>query len=680
MAPRWWPSDGSAAPWIAAGATAAVFCWWTAPSAAFFDSGELAATAIELGVPHPTGFPLFNLAGHLGALLPLSGGAHRVNVVGAVCASLAAASLLWLGLRRVGGGFGVAGVVALSLLSLALVAMPSVARHARAAEIYPLVWLHAVACAGVLLGPSHRRLLGMSALLGAGISLHAESALIAGVFGLFALIEAIAERRQARAYIAAAVAFALAAVAILYLPLAASRPAAFSWGDVQTPQRAWEHLTASSIRAAFAEEMGGGPEIAVGMLARQLSADLGGALWIAGAGAIVLGLWARRTMAIVLLLALVDAGYSVLINPMGLRDEQCGQLTCLCLGALLVVALWAALQRFAPSRWLRDAAFAGVGLVLVAAGLGRLHAERPNEMLRGASALPEAVLSTVPPGGLAAVSSDHLASLCTHAQVAEGARPDALCMPIAFTRQPVMLRVLARRGGDGFLGAAAQLQRDDSARSMAAAMGRWLRPALAAGSVPWELGSAAEDAQVRSHYVAGFPAGRVAQEKPAIARQTEAIEASLAAARSFCDGPGRCLPGSDDAGLVGRWAALLAAHQLRGGGSSAATLLRYANRQAPGDRTVINNTAVALLAQGEPSEALAACERGLALHPEHAVLHRTATRAALAAGDLSGARLHAQRYLDTPHGRRSGQRWLRALLTIATEQERAALTPLIATP
>ncbi len=44
------------------------------------DSGELAAAAWNLGLPHPPGYPLFNLLGHLATWLPVGSPAFRLNL------------------------------------------------------------------------------------------------------------------------------------------------------------------------------------------------------------------------------------------------------------------------------------------------------------------------------------------------------------------------------------------------------------------------------------------------------------------------------------------------------------------------------------------------------------------------------------------------------------------------
>jgi hypothetical protein len=54
------------------------------------DSPDLITAAVVLGVPHPPGYPLFTLLGHLFSLLPLGAIPFRVNLVSVVCDALTA--------------------------------------------------------------------------------------------------------------------------------------------------------------------------------------------------------------------------------------------------------------------------------------------------------------------------------------------------------------------------------------------------------------------------------------------------------------------------------------------------------------------------------------------------------------------------------------------------------------
>lgn len=64
-----------------------------APTVTLVDSGELIVAARTLGVAHPPGFPLYVLLAHLATLLPIGNVAARVNFASALFAALAAAAL-----------------------------------------------------------------------------------------------------------------------------------------------------------------------------------------------------------------------------------------------------------------------------------------------------------------------------------------------------------------------------------------------------------------------------------------------------------------------------------------------------------------------------------------------------------------------------------------------------------
>ena len=67
----------------------AVYVATLAPSVLPGDSGEFQLVAPTLGVPHPTGYPLYVLLGKLFSWLPFGSVAYRVNLLSAVAASIA---------------------------------------------------------------------------------------------------------------------------------------------------------------------------------------------------------------------------------------------------------------------------------------------------------------------------------------------------------------------------------------------------------------------------------------------------------------------------------------------------------------------------------------------------------------------------------------------------------------
>src|SRR5688572_1692281 len=88
-----WTFIGAA---LVALAALAVYLRTLAPSIVLGDSPELTAAAYLAGVPHPTGYPLYMILGHLFIrLCPLGSVAYRMNLLSALAAA-AAVGLVYL--------------------------------------------------------------------------------------------------------------------------------------------------------------------------------------------------------------------------------------------------------------------------------------------------------------------------------------------------------------------------------------------------------------------------------------------------------------------------------------------------------------------------------------------------------------------------------------------------------
>lgn len=70
------------------------------PTVGLHDSGDMIAAAYVLGIPHPTGYPLYCLLGKLWmTILPIGNIAYRMNLASAVCASLACMMVYFIVLK-----------------------------------------------------------------------------------------------------------------------------------------------------------------------------------------------------------------------------------------------------------------------------------------------------------------------------------------------------------------------------------------------------------------------------------------------------------------------------------------------------------------------------------------------------------------------------------------------------
>ncbi len=65
------------------------YAWLAAPGMYWLDSQELGSAVVRLGVPHPTGFPLFVFVGKIAAWLPFGELAFRVHLLCAACGAIA---------------------------------------------------------------------------------------------------------------------------------------------------------------------------------------------------------------------------------------------------------------------------------------------------------------------------------------------------------------------------------------------------------------------------------------------------------------------------------------------------------------------------------------------------------------------------------------------------------------
>src|SRR2546426_9704342 len=96
------------AAWVAALAALWAYALTLSPTVAWInfgeDSGDLLAAAATLGIPHPTGYPLFVLLGRLATFLPLGAIAFRINLVAALAGAASVYFLVRLAVALAPGG------------------------------------------------------------------------------------------------------------------------------------------------------------------------------------------------------------------------------------------------------------------------------------------------------------------------------------------------------------------------------------------------------------------------------------------------------------------------------------------------------------------------------------------------------------------------------------------------
>ena len=212
----------------------AVYAWGACRTVYVGDSGDLATAVAVLGIPHPSGYPLYVLAGKLWSLLffflPL---AFALSLFSAAAAA-GAVALVYRTARD--EGVGLAGSLFAGLL---LAFGQSLWGEANVQRVYALNALFLAAAARAALRwrrERHPRDLVATALLcGLGASNHLYMAVFGGVFAVYAIAVEPSLLRRPGLLAAAAGAGLLGLLPYAYLPLRARAEPLLAWGDPRTP-------------------------------------------------------------------------------------------------------------------------------------------------------------------------------------------------------------------------------------------------------------------------------------------------------------------------------------------------------------------------------------------------------------------------------------------------------------
>jgi hypothetical protein len=282
----------------------ALYAVTLAPTVTLVDSGELIAAAHSRGVAHPPGFPLYVLLAHVATLFPAASVAARVNFASALFAAMAAAMLSLVVAEAIliaarlssekgrahkkpdrgkktrkqaasearpeeAEGGRVARVIALApplAAGLLLAFSRTLWAYATIAEVYALNALLLLVVFFLMLrwrrerltrgrgdsSPRHRHLYLAAFVFGLALGVHHVTVGMM-IFALAYLVYSTEGARffTSRGLIYATVA-AMAGLAVYaYLPVAARSQPVMNWGDPQTLERFWWHVTGRQYQVFF---------------------------------------------------------------------------------------------------------------------------------------------------------------------------------------------------------------------------------------------------------------------------------------------------------------------------------------------------------------------------------------------------------------------------------------------
>jgi hypothetical protein len=258
---------------LAAGLAAATFLVYlatAAPGAWWGDGLELACAAWTLGIPHPTGYPVYTLLGHVWMHLPgWSEPGRALTLMSTTLLGLTTGllvlffrdRLIELSTRLASGpacDCGMATLLPAAGVALSLAFAASVWEHATIAEVYPLTYfigalILIVAWTQPVEPGDPRPGLGRAATLGLLVGLgklNHYSILAVSPLAVFSAIAWGRGRRRGWAHLAILIGVSTFVILCgwLYLMLRARANPPLNWGDPSTPQRLWSHLTGGQFR------------------------------------------------------------------------------------------------------------------------------------------------------------------------------------------------------------------------------------------------------------------------------------------------------------------------------------------------------------------------------------------------------------------------------------------------
>jgi hypothetical protein len=466
-----------------------IYLYALAPGVAFIDSGELAAVASTLGIAHPTGYPLFTLAGWLFSRLPL---AHeqivRLNIMAAIfCAAgvfmfvlLTDLVLRYVSRSRAEQSRGntILQNAAAAGAGLLLAFSETYWSQALAIEVYSLhlllvtsvllIFLHAAF--GETGGATKERLWILFAfMLGLSFSNHMTTILLGpGLLYLYFSTQGWSRASWMR-IVRMVIPFGLALSLYMYLPVRAAQSPLLNWGSPSTLQRLIWHVSGKQYRVwifSSTEAAGRQFQYFINSLPQE-HAYIG--LLLAVIGLPLLWRRDRRLFIGTVLLFVTCVVYSI--------NYDIHDIDSYFLLAYVCVALWAGIGLFQLGSWIMagNARFAMIrgallllpGFLALVLNFGKVN-QRDNHLVEDYTMN---MFSSLQPGALVlSYQWDYWVSASYYFQLVDGMRPDLIVIDKELLRRSWYLKQLesrypsliqrSRDEVDGFLREVDKFERD----------------------------------------------------------------------------------------------------------------------------------------------------------------------------------------------------------------------------
>lgn len=439
------PAGWALPDWLTAAGAAliafAVYLYTVAPTVTGEDSGELVAAAYTLGIPHPSGYPIWCLLGKVFIeILPWGTVAWRVNVMSAFFGALTVGLVTLLGVRLTGRSVP-AGCGALTLAF-----SREFWEQSLIAEVYTLNAFFVVLCALLLVAwydsrkPRYLYLLAL--VYGVSLTNHGTMMVVGPIVVFFMVVAQPPRMRDASRYLAMALLIACGLLVYLYLPIRSRANPAVDWGNPESWRAFWAHVNREQYAFLFHQE----PR-SLGKLIAQLSTFLSlwvreftpWTLWLVLPGFVLL--LTRRTWATLFLATVaVAVAFAFMIIPNYPLDREniwvvnVFWIPCYVITAVFIGGGIAALG----PRFKSHGLYTTLMLVVVALPLvSNLGVNNRRDYFL-AEDFARNILVTLAPNAIYFAGSDHANFPLLYLQVVEGERPDViLANPYGYPRPEV---------------------------------------------------------------------------------------------------------------------------------------------------------------------------------------------------------------------------------------------------
>ena len=229
--------------------TFAVYLSTICPTVYLGDSGELTVAAFSLGIPHPSGYPLYALLGKLFCLIPVGNIGFRMNLM-SVFFSLATVWVVYSIIYKITSSIAssIAGAFSLAFT-------PLFWGQTISAEVYPLhTFFVALIIRLLIYWEDNRdlcRLALVSFIVGLSFLNHLQTVMMAPSVLFFFIISDRKNILNIKTIAVISILFLFALTIYFYLPIRTHAGAAIHWGDPDSLKTFWDVVSGKAHRSGY---------------------------------------------------------------------------------------------------------------------------------------------------------------------------------------------------------------------------------------------------------------------------------------------------------------------------------------------------------------------------------------------------------------------------------------------